>query len=217
MSKIFMWILIALAILGTAFAGFVIYESYQASHMLVKKPAIYLYPIEDSFVNVHLGINGKIIKDIPKYKNGWNVFVTKDGLIENKYDYLFYEVQLRKIVVPNSGWVVKYDDLENWFDVNLIKLGLNEKEKNQFKEYWLEELPKSNYYEIKLFEESFLKKNMDLIIFPQPDTIIRLNFYFKPLDKEVDIQETTITTPEREGFTVVEWGGVLDNLALPLN
>jgi len=206
-----MWILIAVAVLGTAFASFIIYESYQASHMVVKKPAIYLYPTEDSFVNVQLNINGKITKDIPEYKNGWNVFVTKAGIIENKYDYLFYEAQLRKIELPNSGWVIIYEDLENWFDVNLIKLGLNEKEKNQFKEYWLNELPKSDYYEIRIFEDSFLKENMDLIISPQPDTLIRLNFNFKPLNKEVNIQEPKIITPKRMGFTVVEWGGVLDN------
>lgn len=206
-----MWILIALAVLGSVFAGFVVYESYQMRHVTFEKPAIYLYPVKDSFVNVQLDINGKITKEIPKYNGGWNVFVTKEGLIENKYDYLFYEAQLKQIVLPNSGWVVKYDDLENWFDINLIKLGLNEKEKNQFKEYWLNKLPKSNYYEIKLFEESFLKENMNLIISPQPDTMVRLNFNFKPLKEKIGISKPTITTPERVGFTVVEWGGVLDN------
>lgn len=215
MNRTLMWVLIALAIIGSVFAAFVVYESYQSNHgfsgVEVKKPAIYLYPIEDSFVNVQLNINGKIIKDIPKYNTGWNVFATKEGLIENKFDYLFYEAKLRTIELPDSGWVVKYDDLENWFDINLIKLGLNEKEKNQFKEYWLKRLPKSNYYEIKLLEDAFLKENMDLIIFPQPDTMIRLNFNFKPLKEKINILEPAITTPERTGFTVVEWGGVLSN------
>ncbi len=206
-----MWILIALAILGSVFAVFVVYESYQASNMVEKKPAIYLYPLEDSFINVQLSINGKIIKDVPAYENGWNVFVTKEGLIDNKYDYLFYEAQLNQIKLPKDGWIVQYQDLDKWFDTNLIKLGLNEKEKNQFKEYWLEELPESNYYEIKLLEDSFLKENMNLIISPQPDTLIRLNFYFKSLKDRIDILEPVITTPERLGFTVVEWGGVLNN------
>jgi hypothetical protein len=124
-----------------------------------------------------------MIKDVPDYKEGWNVFVSKEGLIENTYDYLFYETKLRKIELPKSGWLVRYDDLENWFDSHLIALGLNEKEKNQFKQYWLNELPKSNYYEIRLLEDSFLKENMDLIISPQPDTVIRLNFYFRPLQE----------------------------------
>ncbi len=206
-----MWILISLAILVSFFVAFVVYESFQASHMVIKKPAIYLYPLEDSLIKVQLNINGKIINDIPAYENGWTVFVTKEGLIDNRYDYLFYEAELNQIKLPNDGWVVKSEELNNWLDTNLLKLGLNDKEKNQFKEYWLNELPKSNYYEIKLFEDKFLKENMDLIVSPQPDTTIRLNFYFKPLKEKSNIQEPKIVTPKRNGFTVVEWGGVLDN------
>jgi hypothetical protein len=41
--------------------------------------------------------------------------------------------------------------------------------------------------------------------------MIRLEFYFKPIKSNMKLQEPVITTPERKGFTVVEWGGVLDN------
>ena len=51
---------------------------------------------------------------------------------------------------------------------------------------------------------------MKLVITPEPDTKIRLNFYFKPLDKPIKIQEKKIETPERRGFVVVEWGGILN-------
>ncbi|MBI2152079.1 hypothetical protein HYU21_05100 [Candidatus Woesearchaeota archaeon] len=44
-------------------------------------------------VSVHLDINGKLLKDIPKYSGDWKVFVSKNGLIDNKWDYLFYEAQ----------------------------------------------------------------------------------------------------------------------------
>jgi len=208
MNKIFKWALISLAIILLIF---VIFSVYVLTGVQVKKPAIYLYPIEDSLINVQLDINGKIIQDIPPYIDGWKVFVTKEGLIENKYDYLFYEANLNKISLSKEGWVVKYDDLGNWFDINLIRMGLNEKEKMQFKEYWLINLPKSNYYEIKLLEDKFLKENMGLIISPQPDTLIRLEFNFKPLKEKIEISEPTIVTPERKGFVAVEWGGILEN------
>lgn len=171
----------------------------------VRKPAIYLYPTEDKIVSVKLYVNGVIIKSTPNYKNEWRVFVTKDGIIENKYDYLFYEALLKNIILPREGWVVEYSALEKWFDENLIKLGLNEKEKDQFKEYWLRELPKSNYYEIKLLEDSFINKNMKLVINPKPNTLIRLHFYFKPLKEKINIKEPKVITPERNGFVVVEW------------
>ncbi len=177
----------------------------------VKKPAVYLYPIEKSNIWVSINVNGFITQSEPPYLNGWEVMAEPNGLIDDKYDYLFYEAQLKNLKVSDTGWVVEYNDLENWFNENLIKLGLNEKEKNQFKEYWLEELPKSNYYEIKILEDSFLKENLNLIISPQPETLIRLNFYFKPLNEKIELPEPTILTPDRTGFTVVEWGGVLDN------
>jgi hypothetical protein len=150
-----------------------------------------------------------MIKDVPEYNNGWNVFVTKEGIIEGKYDYLFYEANLKKISIPKEGWIVEYSELEFWFNKNLKLLGLNKKETDQFKEYWLNQLEKSKYYEIKLLSNEFLDENMDLIITPEPETEIRLNFIFKPLKKNYSIKNPEIITPERNGFTVVEWGGIL--------
>ena len=176
----------------------------------VRKPAVYLYPKEKSEIEVNLSINGFITKSEPDYLLGWNVTAEPTGLIDNEYDYLFYEAQLNNIELPNKGWVVEYSNLENWFNKNLPQLGLNQKEIFQFKEYWLSELKESNYYEIKLLDEIFLTENMNLIINPQPDTIIRRNFYFKPLNEKMVLAEPIISTPERIGFTVVEWGGLLD-------
>jgi len=70
-------------------------------------------------------------------------------------------------------------------------------------------LEKSNYYEIKLLSEEFLNKNMELIVVPNPDTKIRLNFLFKPIKESYEIENPKIVTPLREGFTLVEWGGIV--------
>ncbi|MBU4348141.1 hypothetical protein KJ671_01375 [Patescibacteria group bacterium] len=48
-----------------------------------------------------------------------------------------------------------------------------------------------------------------LDINPKPDTVIRVLMDFSPLDKMADFEGFEIKTPERKGFTVVEWGGVL--------
>lgn len=177
-------------------------------HQVVKKPAVYLYPLVNSDIQVKVEVNGKLTLTEPLYGNGWNVNVTPDGTIDNKYDYLFYEADLNKTELPEEGWIVEYGKIENWFDEYLPQLGLNTKEKDQFKEYWLKDLKEAKYYEIKLLDNKFLKENMNLVISPEPQTLIRLNFYFKPLDERVDIKSPVITTPERNGFTVVEWGGI---------
>ncbi len=174
----------------------------------VKKPAVYLYPLETSNIQVKVEVKGKLTLTEPLYDNGWNVNVSPDGLIDNKYDYLFYEADLNKIELPDEGWIVEFKKLENWFDEYLPQLGLNSKETEQFKEYWLKDLKKANYYEIKLLDNKFLEENMKLIISPEPQTLIRLNFYFKPVFEKRELKEPSITKSERNGFTVVEWGGI---------
>ena len=174
----------------------------------VKKPAVYLYPESNMQIKVKLSVNGYLTSTEPLYNDGWLVNASPEGLIDNKYDYLFYEVQLNKINLPDEGWVVEFSQLEKWFDEKPIEFGLNQKEKAQFKEYWLKDLKQSNYYEVKLLDEKFLSENMNLIITPEPQTILRLNFYFKPLNEKITLKEPEIQKKERIGFTVVEWGGI---------
>ena len=182
-----------------------------ATTATMKKPAIYLYPIEDCRVAVQVSVNGELTKTIPEYGDGWDVFATKEGIIEDKYDYLFYEANLRKIELPNEGWIVEYENLDSWFDENLKLMGLNDKELSQFKEYWMEELPEENYYLIKLLSDEFLEENMALSISPEPDILIRREFYFKSLSEKIEIANPEIITPQRDGFVVVEWGGILED------
>jgi hypothetical protein len=40
-----------------------------------------------------------------------------------------------------------------------------------------------------------------------PDSEIRILMTYKLLDKEIEVKEQELVTPERTGFTVVEWGG----------
>jgi hypothetical protein len=176
-----------------------------------KKPAIYLYPEHDMQVSVKLHLNGEITENDPPYGQGWDVFATKGGRIDGKYDYLYYEAKINSLEVPEEGWVVRYEDLGGWLDATLPRLGLNEKEKAEFKEYWMAKLPKANYYEVKLLGREFLEKNMRLEVSPEPDTDIRIILCFRPLGAPEQITEPAIITPERKGFTVVEWGGLVYN------
>lgn len=177
----------------------------------VKKPAVYLYPSKTMSVEVKVIVNGKLTLTEPLYENGWYVTVAPDGLIDNRYDYLFYEAELCKVELPAEGWVVAFKELEKWFDEYLPQMGLNKKEKDQFKEYWLKDLRKENYYEIRLLNDKFLSENMDLIVSPKPETILRLNFYFKPVSVKSELEAPIIKKVERKGFTVIEWGGINDD------
>ena len=52
---------------------------------------------------------------------------------------------------------------------------------------------------------------MPLIITPKPDTLIRINMEYMPLDSVIDIKEQQLIKADRKGYTVVEWGGTTVN------
>jgi len=185
----------------------------------IAKPAIYLYPEKEINASVKLKINGDITKTIPAYKSGWNVTVKPSGAIKNingnsqiTYDYLFYENTLKTLKTSYDAWFVKKENIDEWLSIYLNKLGLNKAESKEFKDYWLPKLKniKEKYIMIQLLSDKFLNKNMTLIIFPKPDSLLRLEFVFKGTDF-IDMRYKTPKIKEfkREGFSVVEWGGTI--------
>ena len=46
-----------------------------------------------------------------------------------------------------------------------------------------------------------------MTITPEPDSLLRVFMVFRELEEPVSIPEQTFEPFEREGFTVVEWGG----------
>lgn len=194
------------------------------------KPAVYLYPKEAMAVNVKVTIkNGFLTYTDPVYpKQGWNVLAKPDGeltyLGENKADskgkvnydtgifpYLYYEGKIKDTSFdkPEEGYVVAYDDLASLYNELLPKLGLNQNESGEFKAYWLKALPYSPYYFIGIIPQEDLNKIEPLDITPQEDTMIRVRLYFEALDETKTVVEPFISTPIRNGFTVVDWGGMV--------
>jgi hypothetical protein len=50
---------------------------------------------------------------------------------------------------------------------------------------------------------------MPLDVNPVPDTVIRVLMITKPLDKYVEVNEQQLEKVERNGYTLVEWGGTI--------
>jgi hypothetical protein len=99
--------------------------------------------------------------------------------------------------------------MEDLFDEILPKLGLNEKEEKDFKDYWLTKLPESNYYFVGLVEKEQRDYLERLDVTPNPDTSIRFSLFFEMLDQPKQVAEPQIITPKRNGFTLVDWGGMI--------
>lgn len=180
------------------------------------KPIVYLYPEKKQNVLVKLDPKGFLLETIPKYpKEGWFVESYPDGKIVYKgktYNYLYYESKIKdeEITIPEEGFLVAYEELEIFFQKILPKTGLNVKESIEFIDYWKKALPKVPYYFIGLMDRESIDKIEPLTIIPTPESVIRVRFYFRPLeDKNIQVKEPVIIAGKRDGFSVVEWGGMV--------
>lgn len=195
------------------------------------KPAINLYPTEDTVVNVKVGIrNGFLTYTDPVYpgEKGWSVLAKPTGELQylgstlsdstgkqnypiGIFPYLYYEAKIQDSATPkpDQGYVIRYDNLAGFYDELLPKLGLNQKETKEFKDYWVKALPKSPYYFIGLIPQEQLDTNEPLTITPKEDTMIRVRLYFEALEKPQRFTAPKLQSPTRNGFTVVDWGGMV--------
>ena len=174
------------------------------------KPVIYLYPEQQMKVSVELEYSGKLTCTYPKYENGWQVTADPDGkLVDakgNEYNYLYWEGTNDVAYDFSKGFCIKGEESAKFLEKALAQLGLTRKEANEFIVYWLPKLEK-NKYNLISFQTTAYTDNAKLVISPEPETMIRVFMAYKPVDKEVDITEQTLSSIPRKGFTVVEWGG----------
>ena len=200
--------IILLVILGVVYARIFREED----SVDIKKPIIYIYPEQETKVTVKVGKPEKLTHTYPKYENGWEVTAKPNGdLLDCKTGRNLYALYWEGIntVEPNmeEGFVVKGEDTIKFLEEKLEILGLNEREANEFIIYWLPKLESNKYNFIRFQTEEEINNNMPLEITPKPDTIIRVVMEYKQLEEEIQVKEQQLETPERIGYTVVEWGG----------
>lgn len=187
-----------------------------STHPLVEcgKPVIYLYPETTTNVSVKLPNFIQVTVSDPAYPQaGWNVIANPDGSLiypadGKTYGSLFWEGIGAGYARPEQGWVIKDGEQENFLAEILPKYGLNTREAQEFMDFWLSEMQGAKYYRI-----SFLTDVWDsaapLCVTPAPDTNIRIFMDWQKIDAPRQISPPDVVTPERKGFTLVEWGGVL--------
>lgn len=183
----------------------------EIDEILAKKPNIYLYPEKTEKLSVSVNPNGKITKSIPEYNKGWKVTVDPSGKIDNNYDFLFYEASINYKFTLDKGWIVNKGSFNEEMNSILTSIGLNPKEKADFIEYWSKELNwKTSKYAIYYLDTKEINEAIKLNLSKKPDSILRAYFYFVPLkdNENLEIKKPEIKQFKRNGFTVVEWGGI---------
>lgn len=185
-------------------------SDFQLQEDMDYKPVIYLYPEEKTDVSVKLDYNGELTVTYPEYGDGWSVTAMPDGTLYdengNEYSYLFWEGKSNVQYDFSEGFCVKGEDTAEFLRWALSTLGLTPREYNEFIVFWLPFM-QDNEYNVISFQYDCYTDNAVLSVTPDPDTILRVFMAFYESDGYVDIPEQELTTTERNGFTVVEWGG----------
>lgn len=176
-----------------------------------EKTIIYLYPEEETKVSVSLDFDGKLTSTYPEYSGGWKVTANPDGtLFDEKgreYYCLYWEGVSDTEYDLEEGFCVPGKKTAKFLEEAITKLGLSPKEANEFIIYWLPRMQR-NEYNLISFQTDAYTDSAKLEIKPEPDTIIRVFMAWKPLDEFVEIEPQELSSPKREGFVAVEWGGV---------
>lgn len=178
------------------------------------KPVIYLYPEEKTEVYATLDYNGRLTCTYPSYDNGWKVTAQPDGTLTDEngqtYNYLYWEGETNTQYDFSEGFCVKGEDTAAFLEYALAELGLNRREANEFIVFWLP-MMQNNEYNVISFQGDVYTDSAKLDIDPAPDTLIRVFMAWQASEIYVNIPEQELDAPEREGFTVVEWGGTKVN------
>ena len=185
-------------------------SDWQPEPFVAYKPVIYLYPEKETNISVELTLDGRLTCAYPKYSNGWVVTAAPDGTLTDKngqtYNYLYWEGETYAKYDMSKGFCVKGKDTAAFLEGALEQLGLTRREANEFIVYWLP-LMEQNEYNIISFQTDIYTEAAQLKVNPAPDTLIRVFMAWQASETAVDLPEQELTAPERNGFTVVEWGG----------
>ena len=191
-------------------------ENIEKPNPETAKPVIYLYPEQETKVNVQLTFNGTLTSTYPTLPpEGWTVTAQPDGTLTDEegrsYRYLFWEGVADVDWKQDSGFLVKAEDAREFLEQSLTQLGLNELEQNDFITYWLPKLEKNGESFVTFAAEQYTD-NAVLTVTPQPDSVLRVQMLISKVDDSnraafQKLPEQELPRFEREGFVLVEWGG----------
>ncbi len=175
------------------------------------KPVIYLYPTKTTEVSIKVGAS--ITKSDPAYNNGWKVIASPSGLLslaEKTYDSLFWEgTGFGEYPTITSGTIVESSRVAATISLQLATIGLNSKEISDFKEFWLPKMPTTPYTRLTWLTTEQMNTLAPLAVSPKPDSTIRVFLDFAGLSSKENISPQILPHYNRDGFTLVEWGGLL--------
>lgn len=181
------------------------------------EPLVYVYSEKPTDIKISLCDDLKLIAAEPNYSGAWDLQTIPPNRVrvrgeKRSFRYLFWEGTADShFPEMDSGWVIEREKIEDFFEDTLSKLGLNDRERIDFKEYWVELLEREGFpfYKIEFFPQKIVDKICPLQIEPKPDTYLRVHMRATGISEKVKISEPVLpNVSSRKGLTVIEWGGL---------
>ncbi len=183
------------------------------------KPVIYLYPENETDVEVRLKLNdGEMLCTYPNpVMDGdeyvWNMHALPDGTLYDadgiEYSYIFWEASSYAEPDFSQGFCVKGEDTAEFLRTTLANIGLTPDEYNEFIVYWLPRM-QDNEYNLISFQTDNYDESCPLEVTASDGEVadvLRVMMAWQAADEYVEIDPQNFDGFERTGFSVVEWGG----------
>lgn len=193
-----------------------LYFNHQEYNTIIcDKPVIYLYPTEPTIVDVRVEPVGTFTFTYPFYNEGWKVTANPSGdlLVDNEhYNYLFWESSQQmnmEMVDLEKGSLVEGKNALTFLEDQLTAVGFNSKEKADFITFWGPQLKKNKLNYIHFVVNDDCDQFASLEISPKPDHQYRFYILTFPVESDngFKLEKQQLPKMNREGFTVLEWGG----------
>lgn len=159
-------------------------------------------------MSVKLDFDGVLTSTYPAYGSGWTVTARPDGTLTDgtgrEYYCLFWEGLTETEYDFSTGFCVAGKDTAAFLEDALARLGLTGQRGGEFIIYWLPRMEGNPYNLFPSRGTTTLTCCADHR--PGPDSLLRVFMAWKAL--ETLVWQPQVAGPfQREGFTVVEWGG----------
>ncbi|MEO9533267.1 MAG: hypothetical protein ABJG68_10035 [Crocinitomicaceae bacterium] len=186
--------------------------------IMVRKPVMYLYADQNIEGSIKIKPQGELTFSYPTYDKSWEFELKEDQLLvgNQEYPYLFWEAKTDDLnykfnKISIEGAIVKTSELTSFFETKLKEMGLNAIEMTDFITYWVPALSEKEFCFIQfLVDEDYDSEICSLEMNPAPESSKRIFLLASPLDSPdvgLKVIRQDLSSFERNGLTLVEWGG----------
>ena len=197
-------------------------EVNRVNEIQQEKPVVYMYSDKPISCKLTVKPTQEFTFTYPAIDqdNGWDILVEPDGGIRHKsksYPYLFWESKKENLNIlekPDGieGFLIQTDSATTFLEKSLTKLGFSNKEITDFVTYWAPRIMQYPFAQLQfLINEEYDEQIAEINCSERIENQLRVYLLFtgrnsfksfKPI-----IEQSLETTFQRNGLTLVEWGG----------